>query len=269
MRRAGRCGSEAGLGAEEGGGGLAVGLALGGLHDLAHEEAGELAAGPCRRRRGARSHSSGWAAMTSSTMRLEGAGVHRLEALGLGDARPGAVPGGDHLGQHRLGLGGGELAAGLHRHERGEVLGRQRLGAVDGEVVLDVGEHPAGVGTGRDGGDGQAVEAAVARRWRPRRRSASTPGGRGQRRAALGGQQRERGVDARDVLGASGSSGHEVGLGEVAVVVGVLLHAEGAGAARRPRPSGGSPGGRARRARAGRSGGAPRGRWPGRASAAS
>ena len=115
-------------------------------------------------------------------------------------------------------------------HERGEVLGRQRLGALDGEVVLDVGEHPVGVGAGGDGGGGQAVEVAldgdhdgVVGRL--------APGGGRERAPAIGGQRRERRVDAGDVVGARVER-HEVGLGEVAVVVGVLLHAEGAGAAR-------------------------------------
>ena len=45
VRRAPTPWLEAGLGAEEGGDGLAVGLALAGPHDLAHEEAGELALG--------------------------------------------------------------------------------------------------------------------------------------------------------------------------------------------------------------------------------
>ena len=54
-------------GVEEGGDGLAVGLALGGLHDLAHEEALSLPrplSSPPRKS----AHSSGLAAMTPSTM---------------------------------------------------------------------------------------------------------------------------------------------------------------------------------------------------------
>ena len=80
--------SEPGLGAEERGGGLAVGLALAGLHHLAHEEAGELAAGLVV----AGAELLPLLGVGGDDLvddALERAGVERLEALLLGDRRPG------------------------------------------------------------------------------------------------------------------------------------------------------------------------------------
>ena len=181
----------------------------------------------------------------------------------------GSPPGGDQLGQHRLGLGGGELAAGLQaRRARRGARRSSDSAPVDGQVVLDVDEHPAGVAAGGDGGERELVEAALDDDG-DAPSAASTPGGRRparSRRAA--GSSGQRGVDrarstrrrARAARGrARGSTGSRRPPPSSAACA----------CGRRPRPSGGSPGATARRPRAGRSGAGPRTRWPGRASAAS
>ena len=168
--------------------------------------------------------------MASSTTASRARGVHGLEALGGGDGlRVGVAAVGDELGQHRLGLGGGELAVDLELRERGEPGRLQLVGAVAREVVLDVDQDAGRVATGADGGDGQVVEAAVDRRPpRPRRRR-RVPAAAATRPAALGGQHRHRRAHPAQPLGV-GRERHEVGLGEVAVVVGLFLGPQRVGA---------------------------------------
>ena len=102
-------------------------------------------------------------------------------------------------------------------------------GPSGGEVVLDVDEHPRRIAAGLDGagrqpvaapldGDGDRLVGGVHAR------------GRGQGGPALGGQGRQGRADLLDPRRV-GRQRHEVGLGEVAVVVGVLLRAERVGAA--------------------------------------
>src|SRR5512138_3153315 len=142
----GRGGSGAGALAQQGGHGLAVGLATGGLHDLADEEAGELAAGlvvPADE------------ALPLGGVRLdhlvdgrgEGVGRHGLEALRLRDGGR-VVAGLDYLGEDGLGLRRGELPADLHLHQRGQLGRVERRRPLRRQVVLDVGEHAARVGPG-------------------------------------------------------------------------------------------------------------------------
>ena len=69
---------------------------------------------------------------------------------------------------------------------------------------------------------------------RSRRRVASAS-----RRPPRGRQHRQRGTDLLDPLGVRRQR-HEIGLGEVPVVVGLLLRAHACACGRRPRPSGGS-----------------------------
>ena len=176
---------------------------------------------------------------------------------------------GDELGEHLLGLRRRQRAADLQRRQRGEVGGRHgRLGALLGERLLDVDERPR-----------------RRRRRRRRRRARSRPGrarrrrhglavggragGRGQRCAAGGRQHRQRRRGPRSIHAGVGLERHEVGLEEVAVVVGVLLRAQRVRAAVVLVPVPGLLAHRLAGLDAGRSGGAPRTRWPGRASAPS
>ena len=120
----------------------------------------------------------------------------------------------DHLGQHLLGLGGGELAAGLHGRPSAASRSGASVGAsVGGQVVLDVGEHPGRVGAGLDGGEDELVEAALDDEG-DAARGGSTPAAVGQRGAALGRQHRQRGADPLDPRSASGSTGTRSGSGK-------------------------------------------------------
>ena len=215
--------------AQELGGELAVGLALGRPHDSADEEAGELAA--CL------------VVAAAELLPLVGVGgddlvddllqrarVHRFEATLLGDLarRP---PGVDHLGQHLLGLRGGQLARRLHAHQLGHAVRIEVGGAFDGEVVLDVGEETTGVGARCDRLKRQVVEAALdGDRHRGHGRLDGSRSS--ERRTARRGQRGQGGVDAHDPV-VVWRKRHKVGLGEVAVVLGLLLRAQRAGAAGR------------------------------------
>ena len=128
-----------------------------------------------------------------------------------------------------------------------------------------MGEDPGRVAAGHDRCRGECVEVALHRDGNRTGRWSDASGGR-EVDAAVRGKPREgrrHSADPRVV----GLERHEVGLGEVAVVVRLLLRAQRVRAARRPRPSGGSPARPARRLRAGRSGASPRTRWRDRATA--
>ena len=154
------------------------------------------------------SHSSGWAAMTVSTIPSSGAGVEGFEALLLGD-RSRVVAGGDHLGEHGLRLRGGEGATVL-QGERARRGARDESGggALHREVVLDVGEHPGGVGSLRDGAQASpsrsrwtAITTASSVGSRPA--AAAKPGRGGWRAGAEGTRRSER---CRRRWGSSGTS---------------------------------------------------------------
>ena len=74
------------------------------------------------------------------------------------------------------------------------------------------------------GSGGPSPHAGSRARARGERRL-RTPGGRGQRGPALGGERRQGAVDPLDP-GVAGGERHQVGLGEVAVVVRLLLRAQ-------------------------------------------
>ena len=251
----------------ERGDGLAVGLALGGLHHLADEEPGELApglvvavdeAGPL----------VGVAGDDGVDRAGERVGAHGLEALGLGD-------GGRVVARWRPSRPARPWPAWRSARRRSPSSparpgGRAPSvgGAVDGQVVLDVGEHPAGLGAGGDGVERQRRRGHARRRWprpplrrrrRPPRRA--RPGGR---RAAPAARRRPAATHS-----SPGSSGHEVGLGEVAVVLGLLLHPERVGAAVVLVPVTGLLAHRLARLDQVDLPASPRSRWPGRATAAS
>ena len=86
------------------------------------------------------------------------------------------------------------------------------------------GRRPARrVGARRDGRQGQLVERPARRSARSSRHRRRTPAdGLGETGPTCGGQQRQRGPDVLDPLGRR-LERHEVGLGEVPVVVGLLL----------------------------------------------
>jgi hypothetical protein len=134
---------------------------------------------------------------------------------------------GDQRGQHGLGLGGRQLAVDLHAHQLGERRRVQLGGALVRQVVLGVGERPPA--------SAPASIAANTRPSNPRSTTMATPFAATSRRPdqagpAGGGQDGQLGPHPLDPLVARVAR-HQVGIGEVAVVVRLLLDPQGVGAA--------------------------------------
>ena len=109
--------------------------------------------------------------------------------------------------------------------------GARSAGAVDGQVVLDVGEHPAGLGRPRRWRRAPGRRGPARPRWPPRRRPSTPRPRRGQAARRRSAGSAGSAASTRATHSAPGSSGHEVGLGEVAVVLRLLLDAQRVGAA--------------------------------------
>ncbi len=162
--------------------------------------------------------------------RVELRGVQRLEALGCGD-RPGvAAAVGDDVGEHLLGLGGSQFAVDLHAGQRGEVRsGYCRRRTLVGECLLDVHEGSGGIATRVHHGDDVAVLVTVGHDEDGLGVGALSRE-LGEPETPCGGKDRERRSDPFDPRRVR-IDDHEIGLLEVAVVVGVLLAAQRVGAA--------------------------------------
>ncbi len=206
--------------------------------------------------------------MASSTRRSSADAVHRLEPeLGGDRGRVRAAPLGD-LSEHLLRLRRGQRLR-LHAATSGASAGGRTTPAPSTArscstwVSTRPGSPPASMR-----GQRQAVVAAgdrdtTAAIRRRRRRRAS----RRARPALAGSGGRSRSSSA--TIAAVGLERHEVGLREVAVVLGLLLAAPGCGAARGLVPVAGLLDAPARPPRSGRPAGAPRTRWRDPATAAS